>query len=217
MFLNDEYKYIFFIYLFYIMNYDNNVNLEPRLKNYLLERNFYKENNLGSCSHLKKEFGITRKDVVIMNEYIKKLKSKKEQKKLHNDIFNHTVYKTVSNGMPLYPSRLFGLSTNMDNIEDINKIQTNLFDYKNDNYCDYKNAYSTLLENRKEYNTEQLMTHIPHSTSKSFGYPNATDNYFNIVNKNSINLVTDFIDRPVPTRVNNKVYLKKYKYDRTIM
>ena len=111
--------------------------------------------------------------------------------------------------MPLYPNRLFGLNTNMDNIEEINKMQgdmdelnkmqTNEFSYKNDNYCEYKNSYESLLENKKEYNNEQLMIHMPNSTSKSYGYPNATENYFNIVNKNSINIVSDFIDRPAPT------------------
>lgn len=209
------------------MNAENDIYLEPRLKNYLLDRQFYKKYNLGSCDHLKAEYNIKRKDVIAMNLYIEKLKSKREQKKLHEDIFKHNVYKTVSNGMPLYPNRLFGLSTNMDNIEEINKMQgdmeelnkmqTNEFSYKNDNYCEYKNAYESLLENKKEYNNEQLMIHMPNSTSKSFGYPNATENYFNIVNKNSINIVSDFIDRPAPTRVHNKVYLQKYKYDRTIM
>ena len=34
------------------MNSENNIYLEPRLKNYLLDRQFYKKYNLGSCDHL---------------------------------------------------------------------------------------------------------------------------------------------------------------------
>jgi len=198
------------------MDYKNN-NLDNRLKNYLDERNFYKKNNLKNCDLLKEKYSITRDDVIEINNYIKKKKSEKEQKKIYNDIFNHEVYKTVSNGMPLYPNNLFGLNTNIDNIEDLEKIQNNTFNYSNDNYCNSNSPYFTFKNNNTEYNKEELMVNMPNSTLKSYGYPNATNNYFNIVNKNSINLSTNFLDRPKSTRINNKEVYNKNKYNRDIM
>lgn len=122
-------------------NSNNNNDLEFRLKEYLRRRHYSKTHGEKDLSHLKEEYKITKKDIRIMNDYIKK-------KNLNKEL---NIYNATSNGMPIYPklidrcdeelkSDLYGGSKDYDHRNDY-MLTTNLVTNASKENCDADNTY----------------------------------------------------------------------------
>jgi hypothetical protein len=141
---------------------NNNNDLEFRLKEYLRRRHYSKKHGEKDLSHLKEEYNITKEDIKIMNNYIKK---NSINKKLN-------IYNATSNGMPIYPKiisgckaeprgDLYGGNRDYDNRNDYILNKSGMESHPSNN-CNENNTYF-------KYNYDERYGKLPkeHFTEKS--------------------------------------------------